>query len=140
MSRSKIISILIVILLLSLSLLGCSKLKITLPNEADLESIVLSESAEENNKHIIITDNEGIKNIIDSIKSNSKKTNKESINDTPTNIDYYIKLEFSHSKGGSSVAYVYKTKDRYYIEQPYNGIWEITQESYDDIATIFKDK
>lgn len=140
MSRSKILSILIVILLLSLSLLGCSKLKITLPNEADLESIVLSESAEENNKHITITDNEGIKNIIDSIKSNSKKTNKESINDTPTNIDYYIKLELSHSKGGSSVAYVYKTKDRYYIEQPYNGIWEITQESYDDIATLFKDK
>lgn len=140
MSRSKIFSILIVILLLSLSLVGCSKGQITLPNEADLESVVLSESTEENNKHITITDNEEIKNIIDSIKSNSKKTNKESINDTPTNVDYYIKLEFSHSKGGSSVAYVYKTKDRDYIEQPYNGIWEITQESYDNIDMLLKAK
>lgn len=140
MSRSKIFSILIVILLLSLSLAGCSKGQITLPNEADLESVVLSESTEENNKHITITDNEEIKNIIGSIKSNSKKTNKESINDTPTNVDYYIKLEFSHSEGGSSVAYVYKTKDRYYIEQPYNVIWEITQESYDNIDRLLKAK
>lgn len=140
MSRSKIFSILIVILLLNLSLFCCSKVQITLPNEADLESIVLSESTEENNKHITITDNEEIKNIIDSIKSNSKKTNNESINDTPTNVDYYIKLEFSYSKVGSSIAYVYKTKDRYYIEQPYNGIWDITQESYDNIYTLSKDK
>jgi len=140
MSRSKVFSILIVILLLSLSLVACSKVQITLPNEADLESIVLSESKEENNKHITITYNEEIKNIIDNIKSNSKKTNKESINDTPTNVDYYIKLEFSHSKGGSSVAYLYKTEDRYYIEQPYNGIWEITQELYANIDTLSKAK
>lgn len=133
MSRNKIFSILIVILLLSLSLVGCSKVQITLPNESDLERVVLSESTEENNKHITITDNEEIKNIIHSIKSNSKKTNKESVNDIPTNVDYYIKLEFFHSTGGSSVAYVYKIKDRYYIEQPYNIIWEITQESYDNI-------
>ncbi len=140
MSRCKIFSILIVILLLSLSLIGCSKVQITLPNEADLESIVLSESTQENNKHIIITDSEEIKNIINSIKSNFNKTNKESINDIPTNVDYFIKLEFSHSKGGSSVAYVYKTKDRYYIEQPYNGIWEITQESYENIDMLSKTK
>lgn len=140
MSRSKIFSILIVILLLSLSLVACSKVQIILPNEADLESIVLSESTEENNKHITIADNEEIKNIIDSIKSNSKKTNKESINDIPTNVGYYIKLEFSHSKGGSSVAYAYKMEDRYYIEQPYNEIWEITQELYDNINTLSKPK
>lgn len=138
MSRSKMFSILIIILLLSLSLIGCSKVEITLPNEDDLQSIGLLESTEENSKHIIITDNEEITNIIYSIKSNSKKTNKESINDTPTNVDYYVKLEFFYSKGGSRVAYVYKTKDRYYIEQPYNGIWEITQESYDDIDTLSK--
>lgn len=102
--------------------------------------MVLSESTEENNKHITITDNEEIKNLIDSIKSNSKKTNKESTNDAPINVDYYIKLEFFHSKGGSSIAYLYKTKDGYYIEQPYNGIWEITQESYDNIDTLLNTK
>lgn len=140
MDRSKIFSTLIVILLLSLSFVGCDKTQITLPNEADLESIVLSESIEENNKHITITGNEEMKKIIDSIKSNSKQTNKESINDTPTNVGYCIKIEFFHSKGGSSIAYVYKTKDRYYIEQPYSGIWEITQDLYDNIDTLIKVK
>lgn len=68
MSRSKIFSVLIVILLLSLSLIGCSKVQVVLPNEADLKSIVLSDNKEENNKYITITDNEEIKKIIDSIK------------------------------------------------------------------------
>lgn len=140
MDRSKNFSTLIVILLLSLSFVGCDKTQITLPNEADLESIVLSESIEENKKHITITGNEEMKKIIDSIKLNSKQTNKESINDTPTSVDYCIKLEFFHSKDGSSIAYVYKTKNRYYIEQPYSGIWEITQDLYDNIDTLIKVK
>ncbi|MEG0021128.1 MAG: DUF5301 domain-containing protein, partial [Oscillospiraceae bacterium] len=64
----------------------------------------------------------------------------ESVNDTPTNIDDYIKLEFSHYTEGSSVAYVYKIKNRYYIEQPYVGIWEITKEPYNKVYTLFNDK
>ncbi|MGG7163548.1 DUF5301 domain-containing protein [Clostridium ihumii] len=140
MSRSKIFSVLIVILLLSLSLIGCSKVQVVLPNEADLKNIVLSDNKEENNKYITITDNEEIKKIIDIIKLNSKKTNRESLGDTPTNVDYYIKLEFSYSEGGSSVAYVYKIKDICYIEQPYNGTWEIAQEIYEDIDALLKDK
>lgn len=127
-------------LLLSLNFVSCSKVQIILPNEANLESIVLSKSTEKDNRPIIITDNKEFKNIIDNIKLNSKKTNKESINDIPTNVDYYIKLEFLHAKGGSSVAYVYKTKDKCYIEQPYSGIWEITQELYDNIDILIKDK
>lgn len=138
MNKSKVFSLLIMTLLLSLSFFGCRKVQIVLPNQVDLESIVLSEPTEKNNTSIIITDNKELKNIIDSIKSNSKKTNNESVNDTPTNVDYYIKLEFSHAKGESSVAYSYKIKDKYYIEQPYSGIWEITQESYDNIDTLLK--
>ena len=140
MNKSKVFSLLIVNLLLSLSFLGCSKVQIELPDQVDLENVVLSEPTEKNNTPAIITDKKELKNIIDSIKLNSKKTNNESINDIPTNVDYYIKLEFSHAKGGSSVAYAYKTKHKYYIEQPYSGIWEIKQESYDNINTLTKAK
>lgn len=140
MNKSKIFSILIAIFLLSLGFVGCDKMQITLPSEADLESIILSESTEGNNVQVTITGNEEIKSIIDNIKLNSKKTNTESVNDTPTNVDYYIKLEFYHSTDGSSVAYVYKTKDGYYIEQPYIGIWEITQKSYDNIDKLLNAK
>lgn len=138
MNRSKNFNILIVLLLLSLSLSGCDIVQITLPNEDDLERIVLLEPTEENNTYITITDNEEIRNITDNIKSNSKHTNKQSVSDTPTNVDYYIKLEFSNSTDENSVAYVYKTEYGYYIEQPYIGIWEITQESYDNIYTLLK--
>lgn len=138
MNMSKTFNVLIVLLLLSLSLSGCDIVQITLPNEDDLERIVLLEPTEENNTYITITDNEEVRNIIDNIKSNSKHTSKQSVSDTPTNVDYYIKLEFSNSKDENIVAYVYRTEDRYYIEQPYIGIWEITQESYDNIYTLLK--
>lgn len=131
MNKSKVFTILIGIFLLGLSFVGCDKAQITLPNESDLKSIVLSESTKENNIYSTITSKKEIKSIIDSIKLDSKQTSIESVNDVPTNIDDYIKLEFLHSKEGSSIAYLYKTKNRYYIEQPYIGIWEITKESYD---------
>lgn len=139
MNSGKKISTLIVILCLVLSFIGCDKFEITFPNEVDLESIVLSEYSGGNNTRITITDAEEIKNIFDSIKYNSKKTNKDSVGETPINIEYYIGLEFLYSTDGGKVAevnYIYKQKDRYYIERPYVGIWKITKESYDNINRL----
>lgn len=139
MNLSKKISSLMVILGLALSFVGCDKSEITFQGEGDLESIVLSESTRGNNIRITITDTEEIKNISDSIKSNSKKTNKDSFGETPINREHYIILEFLYSTDGVKVPqvnYMYKQKDRYYIERPYDGIWNITEESYDNIDTL----
>lgn len=139
MNLSKKLSILIVAFGMGLSSVGCDEFKITLPNESDLESVVLSEHSKKNNIHTTITDNEEIKKIFDDIKSESKKTNKESVSETPTNIENYIELEFLYSVDGGNVSkvnYVYKLKDKYYVEKPYVGIWSITQESYDNIYKL----
>jgi hypothetical protein len=45
-------------------------------------------------------------------------------------------MEFSFSEDGASVAYLYKRRDKYYIEQPYIGIWKTTPESYDNIIGL----
>lgn len=139
MNLSKKLSTLMVILCLALSFVGCDEFEITFPDKGDLESIVLSESSGGNNTPITITDTEEIKNIFNNIKSNSKKTNKDSVSETPVNIEHYMELELSYFTDGGKVTrvnYIYKQKGRYYIEQPYVGIWKITKESYDNIDTL----
>lgn len=135
----KKVSVLMVILCLTLSFVGCAKLEITFPDEGNLESIVLSESSSKNNTRVTITETEEINNILNSIKSNSRKTYIDSVGETPINIEHYITLEFLYSRGegkAASVDYMYKKKDKYYIEQPYVGIWKITEESYNNINTL----
>lgn len=140
MNKSKDLSNLIMAFLLIFSFVGCGRGEIALPSASDLKSIVLSEVAEGNNTCITITGEKEIKNIIDSIKLNAKKTSRESVSDEPTDTASYINLEFNFSTEGSSIAYVYKIENRYYIEQSYSGIWEITKESYDNIETLLQDK
>ncbi|MGL4914088.1 MAG: DUF5301 domain-containing protein [Romboutsia sp.] len=139
MNVSKKISALMLIFYLSLSFVGCDGFEITFSDESDLESIVLSEYSEGKNNRITITDTEEIKNILNSIKSNSKKTNEDSVGEIPINTEQYIILELLYSTDEGKVAemnYMYKRKDRYYIERPYVGIWNITEESYDDIDIL----
>lgn len=140
MNKNKILGVLIVILLLNLSFVVFNKVQIALPNASDLKNIILSKSTEGNNTYTTITNRNEINSILDSIRLSSNQTNLASVNDAPTNIDDYIILEFSYYTGGRSIAYLYKTKNIYYIEQPYINIWEITKGSYDNISTLLNNK
>ncbi|WP_414839193.1 DUF5301 domain-containing protein [Carnobacterium sp. TMP28] len=133
---SKLIKMSILILLLSLNLFGCKKEPVALPIESDVKNISLSKNIENEKVPTIISNDKEINHIIKSIQLGSKKTNKESHNDTPTNVNHYIKIKFYFFDGGASVAYLYKKRDNNYIEQPYNGIWKITPESYDNIIGL----
>ncbi len=67
-----------------------------------------------------------------------KTTNVESVNDNPSNPDILYFIKFNNSKDESNSAYVYKKRNKYYIEQPYNGIYKITEEEYKTIEKIVK--
>ena len=67
-----------------------------------------------------------------------KTTNVESVNDNPSNPDILYLIKFNHSKDESESVYVYKKKNKYYIEQPYNGIYKITEEEYKTIEKFVK--
>ena len=67
-----------------------------------------------------------------------KTTNVESINDNPSNFDVLYFIKFSSSTDESKSAYVYKKRNKYYIEQPYNGIYKITEEEYKTIEKLVK--
>ena len=67
-----------------------------------------------------------------------KTTNIESVNDNPSNPDILYLIKFNNSKDESESAYVYKKGNKYYIEQPYNGIYKITEEEYKTIEKFVK--
>ena len=67
-----------------------------------------------------------------------KATNVESVNDNPSNPDILYLIKFNNSNDESKSAYIYKKGNKYYIEQPYNGIYKITEEEYKTIEKFVK--
>lgn len=59
--------------------------------------------------------------------------------DTPINADKVITVDFNFVETGVSTTmiFVYQKNSKYYIEQPYNGIYQISAEDYTGIEGIF---
>lgn len=85
-----------------------------------------------------IKDRDKISLLLDEIKENSNKTKKKSINDEPTNIEIYTLIQFNSKEPeeNPTTLYLYKEDDKYYIEKPYEGIWELDEEIYDNIYNL----
>lgn len=60
-------------------------------------------------------------------------TETESIQDSPVNVYNEIKINFYSDKENISTLFVYKRNFKYYIEQPYNGIYKISADEYNSI-------
>lgn len=103
--------------------------------------IVLPEP--ENITEIRIKDGESIRTISDSEQigqiisglANAKPTNRQSIQDAPQNKNA-IQIEFQFKadapfQAGLSTVFVYEEHGKYYVEQPYQGIYSISQDVYD---------
>ena len=100
-----------------------------LPIVEEISNITL----EKNAKNIEVNDSQEIKNIIDILGGIKRITKKESIQDMPVNVENEIKINFNIINNVTETIFVYKKKNKYYIEQPYNGIYEISENEYNSI-------
>ncbi len=103
--------------------------ELNLPQLENLKSI----SLEQNANGIVISDNDEIKEILYVLNGTKRTTKQESIQDAPVNIDDEIKVDFNFTEGGASTIFVYKKNNSYYIEQPYNGIYQISGDEYNSV-------
>ncbi len=74
---------------------------------------------------------------IDSVMSgiaDAEPTSKESVQDVPQ-VDDYIKLDIQLF-GGVSTVFAYEEDGKYYIEQPYQGIYELDSDTYSRIIEL----
>lgn len=105
--------------------------ELTLPEQEKLVRITI-ESGE---KQTEITDEGEIEEVIYVLSGGGKgrTTNDESINDAPVNADVLIMVNFYFKEQGASTLFVYQRGGRYYIEQPYDGVYRISNDEYNAI-------
>lgn len=108
-----------------LTLFACSKKAnpIILPQSSDVVSVDVIDGENTVN----CSDKTWIDEVISGL-SDSKQTNRESVQDFPQ-VDNYIKVELN-SQTEKTIVFVYKDKGKFYIEQPYNGIYIIDSDLY----------
>ena len=108
-----------------LTLVACGKKAspIMLPQTDEITSIDIT-VGESTVSH---SDKTWISEIIANISS-SEPTKKESVQDVPQ-VESYIKIDFQFETGTSTI-FAYEDSGKYYIEQPYQGIYEIDSQLF----------
>ena len=117
----------------ALLMTACSKTEYTLNLPTEPTSITLTKGDDD---RTIMTD-ENIQTVLTMLKGSGRITTDESIQDSPSDTDEQIMIYFAHSPEGTSTLFLYKKADKFYIEQPYNGIYEITAEEYDSLSKFY---
>ena len=102
---------------------------LNIPSDDSVYSINL----EQNGKRIEVSEQDKIKDIIYIISEVKRTTTNESIQDSPINVENEIKIDFEYEENKTSTVFVYKKKSKYFIEQPYNGIYRISPDEYNSI-------
>ena len=116
------------------ALVSCGKADpIVLPDRADVVNI----SIEIDGETIYIEDSARIDDILSGI-AKVEPTSKKSVQDVPQ-VDDYVKIDFQLN-GGVSTIFTYEEDSKYYIEQPYQGIYELSKDIYALITKQGEDK
>ncbi len=105
-----------------------------LENEEDIKSIDMEEYRDgENLGFIEIKDKESLHIIYELIKK-GQKTPYKSYNDVPGRDDY---LRINLNGERLQRLFLYEDSNRYYLEAPYEGIYRIKKEVYDNLIKLF---
>ncbi len=110
--------------------------KLNLPNQEKLKNI----SIENQERQEEVTDVEKIKEIIYVLSGSGKGriTKEESISDFPVNANAVIGVNFNFKESGASTIFIYIKNNKYYIEQPYNGVYKISGDEYNLVANYIR--
>lgn len=132
-----LIAFILVILIFTLcfAIINKPKYNLKLPEISDVSSIFVTL----NDNEVKLDKEEEITSIITTLMSNGRTTKIESIQDFPVNVSNVITIKIYHKSSGNSTLFVYERKRNYYLEQPYNGIYEISSDEYNSILNFTKE-
>ncbi len=141
MQKRKLIFIIVLLVCIS-AILGVlyfnkvykSSYALNIPSEDNVYNINL----EQNGKIIQVNEQDKIKDIINIIGKVKRTTTNESVQDSPINVENEIKIDFEYDENKSSTVFIYKKKGKYFIEQPYNGIYRISLDDHNSIVKYIR--
>lgn len=126
------------LLLMVFLLIGCSNKSMVLPQSETITSVKIFEVSTPSGI-AVKEDPKDIQRILDQFRS-AKSTNEKSVNDSPMNADGVIRIDFVHTdSNATSRLFIYHKEDKYFAEQPYTGIWQISREVYEGFAMLAKE-
>lgn len=103
-----------------------------IPNSYNLDSIAV-----ESDKGINTTSDEAeMDDILKGLDDLNLKTQIESIQDFPVNVSSLISIKFYYREDSALSLYVYEKNNRYYLEEPYNGIYKLDENTYNYIINL----
>ena len=107
---------------------------LNIPSEGNVYNI----SLEQNGKRTQVNEQDKINDIINIVGEVKRTTTNESVQDSPINVENEIKIDFEYDENKTSTVFVYKKKGKYFIEQPYNGIYRISLDDYSSIEKYIR--
>lgn len=133
-----IISIVAGLMLLYISGVFSSKQISDIPKKDSISSIeIYYDSVNDISKYHTLQDNNSVSEIYDVLLSHKKST--KSINDSPTYVNGKLtKIVLNDRDNNETSLFVYQSVDgNYYIEKPYEGIYEISTDEYNVFTQYF---
>ena len=128
------------IIFLAIKGIGINEGGLDIPKENEISSIQIYNKIADEKYHELKSDKE--KSEIYKILSvcNNKNKVAESLNDVPTNTNKEIfKIILTDNSKNSTSIYIYQgNDDKYCVEAPYQGIYEISSKDYDILVNNLK--
>lgn len=102
---------------------------LTLPEAEKLESILLTQGTD-------TTAVSDMRALLELLTGTERKTKTESIQDSPVNAENLVQIDFRFKEQGTSTVFVYQKGRAFFIEQPYNGVYRISEEEFREIQEM----
>lgn len=107
-----------------------------IPNSHNLSSI----SYELESGIVTVMTEEEMDKVLNGIYDLNLSTQSVSVQDSPTEAEHLVAIRFYYKEEDSvGNFYIYKRKDKYYLEEPYNGVYKISEEDYNYIIDLIKE-
>lgn len=107
-----------------------------IPNSHNLSSI----SYELESGIVTVMTEEEMDKVLNGIYDLNLSTKSVSIQDYPTDAENIVAIRFYYKEEDTvGNFYIYKRKEKYYLEEPYNGIYKIDEGDYNYIIDLIKE-
>lgn len=142
-NKNKLVSILVVIIVFGF-IAGVIWYKwvnrdvyiLDIPNSYNLSSIAY----ELESGSITVATEEGMDKVLDGLHNLNLETQDVSVQDVPSDVEHLVAIRLYYKEEDTvGNFYIYKRKDNYYLEEPYNGLYKITEEEYNYIIDLIKE-
>ena len=106
-----------------------------IPNSHNLSSI----SYELPTGIITIAEEGKMDKILEGLHNLNLSTKTVSVQEVPTDVEDIVYIRFYYKEDAVGNFYIYKRNEKYYAEEPYNGIYKIDEEKYNYIIDLVKE-